>query len=103
MLASRVLSSKVAARCFGTTRVQTFPMKPGTVLEPLGVFKGEDPPVVKERSEYPTWVGELTKPLPGLAKLRKMPNEEAEEKDIARYLKLTRRKQIRAQNEKAGL
>ena len=104
MSASRMIPSlQITKRLFGTSKTTSLPMKPGTVLKPLGIFKGEDPPVVKERSEYPDWVNDLAKPLPGLAVLRKIPNEQAEEKDIMRYLKLNRRQQIREQNEQAAI
>ena len=78
------------------------PMKPGTVIEGLGIFKDKDPPVVKDRSEYPDWVSELSKPLPSLAKLRKMPIEEATDKEKMRYLKLTRKIKIKKANEEAA-
>jgi hypothetical protein len=77
-------------------------MKAGTVLKGLGVFKGHDPPVVKEREEYPAWVDGLAEPLPTLALLRKIPNEEAGEKEIMRFLKLNRRHAIRLQNEESA-
>ena len=77
-------------------------MKAGTKLDTLAVFKGQDPPVVKEREEYPDWVGRLAQPLPSLAKLRKMPNEEADDKDILRFLKLNRRIRIREQNDESS-
>ena len=77
-------------------------MKPGTVLEHFALFKGQDPPVVKDRKEYPAFVNDLAKPLPSLAKLRRIPNEEAEEKDIMRFLKLTRRLKIKSRNEQGA-
>jgi hypothetical protein len=76
-------------------------MKPGTELKSLAVFKGHDPPKVLERPEYPNWINELVKPLPSLANLRKTPNEEADDKQILRYLKLTRRLAIRQRNEES--
>jgi hypothetical protein len=78
-------------------------MKPGTVLKSLGVVKNEEPPVVKPREEYPEWVGELATPSPTLAVLRRMPNETADDSDIMRYLKLSRRLRIRQQNEQASI
>jgi hypothetical protein len=77
-------------------------MKAGTPLSTLHIFKGQDPPVVKERSEYPEWVDRLAQPMPSLAQLRRMPNEEAKDRDILRFLKLKRRLQIRQRNEEAG-
>lgn len=96
------MSNVGAARCFGSTSTTAMPMKAGTVLKNLGVFKGQDPPVVKERNDYPAWVGELAEPLPGLVKLRRVPNEEAEDKDVMRFLKLNRRLRIREGNEQAA-
>lgn len=78
-------------------------MKPGTVLQPLAVLKGQDPPVVLERSQYPSWVDSLAKPNKSLAQLRKIPNEDAEEEEIMRYLKLTRRQHIRQSNEENSM
>lgn len=75
-------------------------MKPGTILKPLAVSKSqEEPPTVLERNEYPDWVNSLSTPLQSLAQLRKIPNEDAKEKEIMRYLKLTRRQRIRQSNE----
>lgn len=79
------------------------PMKQGTILKSLGVTKGQDPPVVKSREEYPEWMGDLAKPMPSLAALRRMANEEAEDTDIMRYLKLTRRQRIQQRNEQASV
>lgn len=76
-------------------------MKPGTELKSLAVCKGQDPPKVLPREEYPDWVNNLAKPLPSLAKLRRIPNEEAEDYEIVRYLKLTRRIGIRQRNEES--
>lgn len=78
-------------------------MKPGTVLKSLGVFKNEEPPVVRPREEYPAWVGDLATPPPTLAVLRRIPNEEAEDSEIMRYLKLSRRLRIRQKNEQASI
>jgi hypothetical protein len=78
-------------------------MKPGTVLKSLGVFKNEEPPVIKPREEYPAWIGDLATPSPTLAVLRRMPNEVAEDLDITRYLKLSRRLRIRQKNEQASV
>jgi hypothetical protein len=86
---------------FHSTPANALPMKPGTELKFLAVFKGQDPPKVLERPEYPNWINELAKPLPSLARLRKIPNEEADDKQILRYLKLTRRLAIRQRNEES--
>lgn len=74
------------------------PMKPGTPIKGLDIFKGKDAPVAMERSEYPDWVSELPTPLPSLAKLRRMSNEDATDKDKRRFLKLTRRAKIKSNN-----
>lgn len=84
------------------TSVQEMPMKAGTPLKDLAVFKGQDAPVTKERSEYPDWVNDLAKPQPSLAALRKIPNEEAKLHEIKRYLKLTRRQAVRQRNEESA-
>ncbi|KAL3900448.1 MAG: hypothetical protein SGARI_006242 [Bacillariaceae sp.] len=76
-------------------------MKAGTELKSLAVCKGQDPPKVLPRDEYPAWVNTLSKPLPSLAKLRRVPNEEAEDHEVLRYLKLTRRLGIRQRNEES--
>eukprot|EP00536_Pseudo-nitzschia_multiseries_P000680 jgi/Psemu1/179288/e_gw1.8.150.1 len=78
------------------------PMKAGTELTNLAIFKGKDVPVTLERSEYPEWVNDLATPQPSLAALRKIPNEEADLDQIKRYLKLTRRQAIRQRNEESA-
>jgi len=78
-------------------------MKPGTVIPGLDFFKNEEAPVAKDRSEYPDWVSDLAKPMTSLAALRKMPNQEASDEDMMRYLKLTRRIQIKENNLEAGI
>jgi Mitochondrial ribosomal protein L37 len=78
-------------------------MKPGTVLSSLAVFKGQDPPVTKAREDYPAWVGDLAKPMPSLAILRRIPNHDAQDSEIIRYLKLSRRKRIQGRNEQASV
>jgi hypothetical protein len=97
-----VAGGAAVARCFGSTTSTWMPIKAGTVLTPLGVFKGQDPPMVKEREEYPAWFGSLAVPSPSLALLRKIPNDEANEKEILRFLKLSRRLQIRQRNEESA-
>ena len=74
-------------------------MKAGTPIPGLDIYKDKDPPVALERSEYPEWIDNLCKPLPSLAKLRKMPEEEATDKDKKRYLKLLRKLKIKKKNE----
>jgi Mitochondrial ribosomal protein L37 len=107
----RVLGVAVAAgRCGKTSTTTTVralssssssSTKAGTPIPGLAIFKEHDPPVVQ--TDYPAWFQSLTQPQPSLAQLRRMPNEEAEEKDILRFLKLQRRQQIRQQNEEAGV
>ena len=90
-------------RQFGSTQAPGFPMKAGTELKDLAIFKGQDAPITLERSEYPEWVNELlAKPQPSLATLRKIPNEEADLDQIKRYLKLTRRQAVRQRNEESA-
>jgi hypothetical protein len=59
----------------------------------MDFFKGDnkEPIVALERHEYPQWVDTLASPLPSLAQLRKMPEEEADDRLKMRYLKLKRR------------
>ncbi|KAL3756708.1 hypothetical protein ACHAWU_006723 [Discostella pseudostelligera] len=80
-------------------------MKPGTPIPGLDSIypKAKDPsqskvPTAKPRNEYPSWVFELGKPLPTLAKLKSMDIADATDKDMKRYLKLTRRARIKANN-----
>lgn len=77
------------------------PMKPGSPIPGLDIFKDKDSPVALERSEYPEWVNTLTEPMVSLAKLRKMTVEEATDKEMKRYLKLVRRARIKESNEEA--
>ncbi|KAL7526227.1 hypothetical protein ACHAXR_001383 [Thalassiosira sp. AJA248-18] len=81
-------------------------MPPGTPIPGLeNIYpKAKDPsapskvPISKPREEYPSWVSDLTTPLPSLAKLRSMKIENASDKDMKRYLKLVRKKQIKQNN-----
>jgi hypothetical protein len=101
-----VISSRIqglAVRRFGSTPVQELAMKPGTTFQGLSIFKGQEPPVVKERAEYPEWVDTLADPMLSLAKLRRIPNEEAQDRDILRYLKLKRRLTIKQKNEESAI
>jgi hypothetical protein len=97
-------AAKSIRRPFVTaTTPRGFPMKAGTPLKELAVFKGKDAPVTMERSEYPDWVNDLTEPQASLAALRKIPNEEAELHQIKRYLKLIRRQAVRQRNEESSV
>lgn len=73
-------------------------MKPGTPIPGVDIYKEKDPVVVLERSEYPEWIGNLAKPMLTLGELRRMPESEATDKEKMRYLKLTRRLQIKKNN-----
>jgi hypothetical protein len=77
-------------------------MKPGTPIPGLDFRKDVDTPVALERHEYPDWVQTLTQPLISLAKLRRMPEEDATDNDKRRYLKLTRRALLRRRSEEGG-
>mmetsp|Transcript_9451 Transcript_9451/g.14251 ORF Transcript_9451/g.14251 Transcript_9451/m.14251 type:complete len:141 (+) Transcript_9451:167-589(+) len=55
-------------------------------------------PIVLKREEYPSWVSELSRPLPTLAKLRNRKIEEASDGDRKRYLKLMRKAKIKQNN-----
>ncbi|CAJ1940158.1 unnamed protein product [Cylindrotheca closterium] len=100
---SSTLATTAGRRHYIGTPLPSMPMKAGTKMDSLAIFKGQDPPVVKERDEYPEWVGKLAKPLPSLAKLRRIPNEEADEKEVLRFLKLNRRIRMRANNEESSI
>lgn len=78
-------------------------MKAGTPIAGLDFLKNADAPVTKERSEYPSWIDDLSKPMKTLAKLGKLDFEKAEEVDQMRLLKLSRRKEIKGNNIDAGL
>jgi hypothetical protein len=84
-----------------TTTTRPLAMKAGSAIPGLDVFQEKEPPVVLERSEYPDWINTLAVPLVSLAKLRKMPDEEATLADQKRYFKLLRRIQIKEKNEEA--
>ena len=77
-------------------------MKPGVPIPGLNFLKSKDPPVALERSEYPEWVNDLDKPMVSLAKLRRMDEEDATDREKMRYLKLTRRIVIKQKNLEAG-
>jgi Mitochondrial ribosomal protein L37 len=84
--------------CRQTSR-NAFPMKPGAVIPGLDIFAEKEAPVALARSEYPEWIDKLSQPQISLARLRKMTEEEATDSDKKRYLKLTRRMKIKANNE----
>ena len=78
-------------------------MKPGTQIAGLDFLKNVDPPVTKERSEYPEWINNLDASMTSLAKLRNINFEEADLEVQKRYLKLSRRRAIKDSNSDAGL
>ena len=80
------------------TQPAMLPLKAGTPIQGLDFFKGKEPVVALERNEYPEWVDNLATPPPSLAKLRRMPDEEADLKLQHRFLKLKRRAVIKANN-----
>ena len=95
--ARRNLSSN--GNSFRATSLTPLPMKPGTVLPGLDLYKEKEPPVVLERSEYPEWVADLAKPPLTLAELRRIPEEEATDRDIMRFVKLERKIEIKKTNQ----
>ena len=98
LTARRNLSSS-SGRSFRATNFTPLPMKPGEVIPGLDLYKEQEPPVVLERSEYPEWVADLAKPPPTLGDLRRIPEEEATDRDIVRFLKLERKIQIKKNNQ----
>lgn len=77
-------------------------IKAGSVIPGLDFIKDKEPVLALERSEYPEWVASLAVPPLSLAKLRRMPEEEATDRDKERFLKLTRRQKMKKNNEEAG-
>jgi hypothetical protein len=98
-LQSALFTQNRCVSSFKPTSLCHLPLKPGTPIPGLDIYKEKEPPVALERSEYPDWLESLTKPLPSLATLRRMPEEEASDRDKMRYLKLTRRMKIKQNNE----
>ena len=74
-----------------------------TILPPSKDPSKDTTPTAKPRSEYPSWVSDLAKSPPTLAKLRNMKMEEASDQDMRRYLKLMRRNLIKDNNAIAGI
>lgn len=85
-------------RQYHTTLHRALAMKPGTPIPGLDIYKEKDPVVALNRSEYPEWVNQLATPLPTLSELRKLSEVEMSEKEKMRFLKLTRRIQIKAKH-----
>jgi hypothetical protein len=78
-------------------------MKPGTPIRGLDFLKNVEQPVSKPREEYPAWVDSLTESKKTLAVLRKMDVEDATDEEQMRYLKLTRRREIKQRNSEGGI
>lgn len=77
------------------------PMKPGETIEALKIYKDQEAPVVLQREEYPEWINTLAERDISLAQLRKMDVDEATDRQKLRFLKLTRRIEIKEKNEAA--
>jgi hypothetical protein len=86
-------------KSYSKATLSALPMKAGTQIPGLNFIKDREPVVALERSEYPEWVGSLATPDVSLAALRRMPEEEATDRQKMRYLKLTRRGEIKEYNE----
>lgn len=84
---------------YSNSAPQCLAMKAGTTIKELAIFKEKEAPVVLERSEYPDWIASLCEPLPSLANLRRIPDEEATDTEERRFLKLTRRAAIKLKNQ----
>jgi hypothetical protein len=100
--ATRPVTIQTAFYCNPTVPSQ-LAMKVGTVLPGLDFIKDTDEVVTKKRSDYPDWVDSLAKPMLSLAKLRRMTEEEATDKEKERYLKLSRRQDMKSKNAEAGV
>jgi Mitochondrial ribosomal protein L37 len=98
-ITSRCCSTRGSVGAFQSTTPARLPLKAGTPIPGMDIYKEKDAPVALERHEYPDWLESLAKPLPSLAALRRMPEEDATDRDKMRYLKLTRRVQIKKNNE----
>lgn len=78
-------------------------MKPGTPIPGLQLKTGQEQIVALKREEYPAWINTLATPKPSIAKLRKMDfDENTPDVDLKRYLRLTRRAQIKENNSESG-
>ena len=83
---------------YHATRIAPLPLKPGTPIKGLDIFKEKEPLVALDRKEYPGWVDRLATPLPSLAMLRRMKTEDADDRLQKRFLKLKRRMVIKTNN-----
>jgi hypothetical protein len=99
---TRPVTIQTAFYCSPTVPCQ-LAMKVGTVLPGLDFIKDTDEVLTKARSEYPDWVDSLAKPMLSLAKLRRMTEEEATDREKERYLKLSRRQEMKNKNAEAGV
>mmetsp|Transcript_4067 Transcript_4067/g.7503 ORF Transcript_4067/g.7503 Transcript_4067/m.7503 type:complete len:110 (+) Transcript_4067:136-465(+) len=98
---SQIWRRAATTRFFSRAPVSPQAMKPGTPIPGLNFMKGKEPIVALKREEYPDWINDLDKPKITLAKLRRMPEEEATDRDKMRYLKLTRRFKMKDNNSAA--
>lgn len=98
-IVSLALGKTAHAPLFTASFPAQLPMKPGTPIPGLDIFKEKEAPVALERSEYPEWVSSLTQREISLAQLRRMSEEVASDQEKKRYLKLTRRMLIKKNNE----
>lgn len=99
LLRCRLVTCSVGYRTYYASSLSQLAMKPGTPIPGLDIYKEKDPPVALERSQYPEWLDSLMVPLPTLGQLRRMPDEDATDKDKKRYLKLLRKLKIKQKNE----
>ena len=74
------------------------PLKPGTPIRGLDVFKDRDPPVAMERHEYPEWVATIGEPLASMSELEHKDESKVTEDEVRRYFKLKNRRDIRQAN-----
>merc|ERR1711862_1018068 len=78
-------------------------LKLGTPIKGLDIYVDSEAPVALERSEYPEWVNELSKPMMSLNKLRKIKDEDATLTQMKRFFKLSRKEICKEKNsEKAA-
>jgi hypothetical protein len=93
------VKSLLMMRPYSVSMRTNFPMKPGFAIKSLALFQDQEAPVVLERNDYPDWISSLAKPLPSLATLRRIPDEDATDVEERRFLKLTRRTEIKKKNQ----
>ena len=77
-------------------------IKPGTPIPGMDFRKDQKENPVVALESYPSWVSELATPQISLAKLRRMDEADATDKEKMRYLKLTRRRLLKENNQNAA-